>query len=99
MTLQTRQQITSWRDTRETICNSASDWLMGKTVKKIKIFFTVCKKIEYISGAFFSDFFSIYPMLSSSTPIDSRTIVYDCTHITHVQDNFEEPNKEPNKTG
>jgi hypothetical protein len=39
MTLQKRQQIKSWRETRETICNSASDWSMGKTVKKIKMFF------------------------------------------------------------
>jgi hypothetical protein len=40
MTLQKRPRITSWRETRETICNSASDWSMGKAVKKIKIFFT-----------------------------------------------------------
>jgi CRISPR/Cas system-associated protein Csx1 len=41
MTLQKQQQIKSWRETRETICNSASDWSMGKTVKKIKIFFII----------------------------------------------------------
>jgi hypothetical protein len=35
MTLQKRQRITSCFETRETICNSASDWSMGKTVKKI----------------------------------------------------------------
>jgi hypothetical protein len=40
MTLQKRQRITSWPETRETICSSASDSSMGKTVKKIKIFFT-----------------------------------------------------------
>jgi hypothetical protein len=55
MTHQKQQRITSWRETREAICSSASDWSMGKTVKKIKIFF---------SGFLFSSLFFHRPIRS-----------------------------------
>jgi hypothetical protein len=66
MTLQKRQQITSWRETRETICIWASDWLIEKNSEENKknlyhFFFLHCfstdqseAELLYFCSLFFS---------------------------------------------